>query len=111
LAEWLVPTASAKWAASPAAVLSPDGQRLYFLDVVDFEKGNGLWAIQTNSLKPLGHWLKGKDITGVQISRDGREVYAASYDDHTLYVLDAFSGEVRRAFDKVAGQLYGFASE
>ncbi len=97
VASLFVGTASAKMYAQPGAILSADGTRLYFVDIVDFDKGNGLWAIETSTLKPLGHWLTGKDIYGIQLSADERELFAASPNDYTVYVLDAQTGETRRA--------------
>ncbi len=110
LAQFLVPTANAKFFAQPGAVLSPDGQRLYFVDVTGMDSGDGIWGIETNSFKPLGHWLKGKDIVGVQLSEDGDELFAVGLKDHALSVLDAFSGEIRRSFDLGASQPFGFVA-
>ncbi len=109
LARLFLSTASAKMIPQPGIVLSADGQRLYFVDVVDFEKGDGVWGVETGSFKLLGHWLSGKGISGLQLSADGSELYAISPDEHALYVLDALSGEVRRTFDQVLKQPYGFA--
>jgi len=109
LAGLFLSTASAKMIPQPGIVLSADGQRLYFVDVVDFEKGDGVWGVETGSLKLVGHWLRGKDIYGLQLSVDGRELYAISPDEHALSVLDALDGEVRHVFDQVLKQPYGFA--
>ncbi len=111
LVGWLVGSASAKFGSQPAAVLSPDGQRLYLTEVIDFEKGNGIWAVNTASLRLLGHWLTSSDISGIQLSSDGRELYALSFRNHTLYALDALNGQVLRQFDNVLKQPYGFAIE
>jgi hypothetical protein len=97
MSNWFVGTASAKFNAQPAALLSPDGQRLYIVDIKDFDKGDGLWAVETATLKPLGHWLAGKDIFGILLSADGRELFAASPSDGAIQVLDALTGETRRA--------------
>ena len=96
MANWFVGTAHAKFYAQPAVLLSPDGQRLYVVDVKDFDKGDGLWAVETATLKVLGHWLAGKDIYGIQLSADGRELFAASPSDASVQVLDALTGEPRR---------------
>lgn len=90
---WFVGVASAKFYAQPAVLLSPDGQRLYIVDIVDLERGNGLWVIETSTLKTLGHWLAGKDISGILLSQDGRELFAASPNDYGIYALDAQTGE------------------
>lgn len=109
IAALLVSTANAKGERPrPRPAISPDGQRLYFVNVSS-EKGGGIWGVETSSLNVLGHWLTDKDIIGVQVSADGRELYALSTGDHILYVLDAFSGDVRRAFDKVLQRPLGFA--
>ncbi len=107
---WFASTASAKMLLMPGVVLSADGRRLYFVDVVDFETGNGIWGVDTSSLTSIGHWLAGKEIAGLQLSADGRRLYAVSPNDHTLYALDAFDGQILHAFDKVLSQPAGFAA-
>jgi len=97
LSALFVGSASAKMYAQPGAILSADGKRLYFVDVQDFDRGNGLWAVETATLKMIGHWLTGKDIDGVMLSLDGRELYAASSNDNNVYVLEPLTGETRRA--------------
>ena len=82
--------------AQPGAVLSPDGSRFYFVDVQDFEHGSGVWAVETGTLNTLGHWLSNKDIYGIRLSQDARELFAASPGDYSVYVLDAQSGAPRR---------------
>ena len=111
LAGWLVSSASAKFGSQPAAVLSPDGQRLYLTEVIDFEKGNGIWVVETSSLKRIGHWLASTDISSVELSADGRELYALGFREHTLYVLDALNGQILRQFENRLKQPYGFAIE
>ena len=106
---WFVRTASAKMVAQPGIVLSADGERLYFVDLESMEKGNGLWGVATATLKPIGHWLRGKDITGIQLSDDGAELYALSPNDQTIYALDALSGDTRRTFARAVNKPYGFA--
>lgn len=96
---WFVGTANAKMSPQPGAILDADGRRLYFVDIVDLDKGDGIWAVETASLKLMGHWLTGKDIYGLQLSTDDSELYAASPGDHTIYVLDALTGQTRRALN------------
>jgi hypothetical protein len=110
LSQILVSTASAKLAPEPGLVLSKDGQRLYFVGTANFESGDGIWGVDTATLKPLGHWLRRKEIIGVQLSADGRELYAVDWKERKLYVLDALSGEIRRTFDQVASEPSGFVS-
>lgn len=111
LRDWLATPASAKISARPGAALSPDGRRLYFVETVDFENGNGVWGVDTASLRPLGHWLLGKSIAGLQVSADGRELYAVSQQQNALYVLDAASGRELRTVEHVGatGGASGFA--
>ncbi len=108
LAQLVVTSASAKFYAQPSAILSPDGHRLYFVDVKDIDSGDGFWAVDTSTFKPLGHWLRGKEVSGLQLSGDGSELYALGVKDHTLYVLDPLTGAVRRAFDQNLSQPTGF---
>ena len=96
LAGSFVGTASAKMYAQPGAVLSPDGERFYFVDIQDFEHGSGVWAVETRTLHTLGHWLSGKDVYGIRLSQDTRELYVASPNDYSVYVLDAQTGAPRR---------------
>jgi WD40-like Beta Propeller Repeat len=112
MSNWFVGTASAKFYAQPAVLLSPDGLRLYVVDIKDFDKGDGLWAVETATLKPLGHWLAGKDTYGIQLSADGREVFAASPSDSSVQVLDALTGETRRALksDQTVVKPIGFVA-
>lgn len=108
LAQLFVTPVSAKFYAQPSAILSPDGRRLYFVDVQGIDSGDGFWAVDTSTLKPLGHWLRGKEVSGIQFSADGTELYALSVKDHTLYVLDPLTGAIRRAFDQILRQPFGF---
>jgi DNA-binding beta-propeller fold protein YncE len=109
VANWFVSTASAKMSPWPGAVLSPDGQRIYFVGIKDFENGDGVWAVETATLRTIGHWLKEKDFDGIRLSADGSELYAASPNDNTLYVLDALTGEARRTL-KLAFRPDGFVT-
>ena len=108
LAQLFVTPVSAKFYAQPSAILSPDGQRLYFVDVKDMDSGDGFWAVDASTLKPLGHWLRGKEVTGIQFSADGSELYALGVKEHALYVIDSLTGAVRRAFDQNLSQPGGF---
>lgn len=99
LSQWFMGTAYAKIYAMPGAVLSPDGQRLYFIDILSFDKEDGVWGVETATLKPIGHWFKDKEISGIMLSVDGKELYAASPSDHTIYVLDALTGQMLRALN------------
>ncbi len=108
LGQWLAPTASAKLFAQPGAVLSADGQRLYFVEIDDIDAGDGIWAVDAATFKPIGHWLKKTEVVGIQLSADGRELFALGMKDRKLYALDAQSGELRRAFDLPLSNLGGF---
>jgi DNA-binding beta-propeller fold protein YncE len=104
-----VSSASAKMRASPAAAISRDGERLYFVDVVDWDKGNGVWAVDTRTLKPLGHWLAGKQIIGLQLNAGDRELLALSPNNGALFALDAVNGRTLRTFEHLLGGPAGFA--
>ena len=100
----LVNTANAKGGEgfTTSVVISPDGKRLYFSALPYGSLTNlELLAIDTSSLQVAGHWLKGQPITGLKLNRDGSELYALSSSNHTLFVLDAATGQVLRSFDKV----------
>ncbi len=97
LGDALVSTAYAKMIPWPGAMLSADGERLYMVSMSGEEKGDGVWAVETATLKSSGHWLADKDILGSRLSADERELYAASPDESTLYVLDARTGQTQRA--------------
>ncbi len=62
LTQLFIMPVAAKYYAQPSAILSPDGQRLYFVDVKDMNSGDGLWAVDVSTFKPLGHWLRGKRL-------------------------------------------------
>jgi hypothetical protein len=111
LAQLFVNTASAKMAPEPGLVLSRDGQRLYFVDVEGIDSGDGVLGVDTATLKPIGHWLKGKDIIGIQLSADERELFAFGEKDRTLYVLDAATGEIRGGFANVVKEPSGLMQE
>ncbi|MCC7354582.1 MAG: PD40 domain-containing protein [Anaerolineae bacterium] len=100
LARQLIGTASAKMMPTPsAAILSPDGRRLYFMDDgSDAESRHGIWAVDTASLRASGRWLRGDPVSDLRLSDDGRELYAASATKQTLYVLDANNGQTLRTF-------------
>lgn len=108
LAQLFTQIVSAKFYAQPGAVLSPDGRRLYFVDVKGIDSGDGFWAVNTSTLKPLGHWLRGKEVIGIRFSADGSELYALDVKDHTLYVLDPFTGAIRHAFNQNLNLPSGF---
>lgn len=110
--DWLpqlfVTPASAKFFAQPSAILSPDGRRLYFVDMKDIDSGDGFWAVDVSTLKSLGHWLKGKELTGLQLNADSSELYALGVKEHALYVLDPLTGAVRRTFAQMLHGPFGF---
>jgi DNA-binding beta-propeller fold protein YncE len=89
------------------AAISPDGSRLYY--VHSNESGNEIWAFDTANLKLVGRWAAGKGIVALQTSKDGGELYAVSAREGALYVLDALTGKVNRAFPKLFASPYSFA--
>ncbi len=72
-----------------SAVLSKDGQTLYFAGV------HGIWAIRTADLSVQGHYLTQQALTSVALSTDGKTLYAV---DPTsgITLLDAISGQMQQ---------------
>lgn len=91
-------TADAKALSRPVMAMSPDEKWLAFVDLRDYlEGGDGLWAVETATLKPLGHWVKTDEIVGLRASADGKQLYALNGKTQKLQVLDVSSGAVVRA--------------
>lgn len=109
IADLLISRASAKgeeFFSEKRAAISPNGSHLYY--VHSDEHGNEVWAFETANLKLAGRWLTGKGIVALQTSRDGSELYAVSEREGALYVLDALTGKVNRAFPKILASPYSF---
>ncbi|WP_018528006.1 SMP-30/gluconolactonase/LRE family protein [Streptomyces sp. HmicA12] len=75
--------------------LAPDGEHVYV--GVNVPGGNGtLETVDTRTLKVTDTADVGRRPFDVDVSRDGREVYATDHDSFDVTVLDTDSGDTRR---------------
>ncbi|MER5949650.1 hypothetical protein ABT127_26715 [Streptomyces sp. NPDC001904] len=75
--------------------LAPDGRHVYV--GVNVPDGNGtLETVDTRTLRVTGTADVGRRPFDVDVSRDGREVYATDHDSFDVTVLDTGSGATRR---------------
>ncbi len=77
----LAPTALAKVLIEPGVVAHQDTHRIFGLGVggEDGTGGStGVYAFDTDTLAPVGHWAPTADFSSIAINGDGSSVYAAS---------------------------------
>ncbi len=111
LARLLVQTASAKFFARPMLTLTHDEKWLAFVDVKDMEAGDGMWIVDTTSLKPIAHVFRQEKVWGVRTSWDGRALYALAGDPNKLYALDPSNGQVRTMLNVPFVESWGFVED
>ncbi len=80
---WLAPPVAAKILLRPALVASPDGTRIYGLGIASLSGdgsggSHGIYAFDSETLAPIGHWAPTADLESIAISPDGRFIYAAA---------------------------------
>jgi hypothetical protein len=97
-------TAEAKPVLPAAAVLAPDGTRLYAAggraggprDVRGAEqraRRDGIWVLDTRNLAVIGRLAPGREFWGeIALSPDGARLYAVDRPTATLSVLDTAAG-------------------
>lgn len=76
-----------------AAALSPLGDILYVLGNRSNTEGDGLFAFDTASWQPVGHFLPGQGLTCLAVSPDGDRLVASA---SSLVTVDAQTGDEQR---------------
>jgi hypothetical protein len=105
-----ITTASAKGLARPAVALSRDEKWLAFVDLRDFTTVDGVWVVNTQTLEPYGHWLRGEEIVGVRSSIDGSQLHVLHRLTNELRTLDPETGNAMHTL-KLPHDIYGFIAD